>query len=189
MKVRLPGKTLAIITSTLVLSIATGFSLFAQMSLPERLDGEKPPSFHYMFPINPGTQNLLAGTMGELRSTHFHAGIDIRTNNMIGAAVRSAADGYVFRAIIGTGGYGKVLFVRHTNGQTTVYAHLILLRDSWDSMYARRNIPRSRLMSTSFLNLGSSPLKPVIPWLFPETPEVRRVLIFISRYATVPTKH
>lgn len=32
-----------------------------------------------LFPINPGTPNSLSGSMGELRSSHFHTGIDIRT--------------------------------------------------------------------------------------------------------------
>ena len=31
------------------------------------------------FPVKPGEANYLSGTMGELRSTHFHAGIDIKT--------------------------------------------------------------------------------------------------------------
>jgi Peptidase family M23 len=78
----------------------------------------------YTFPIRPGQQAFLAGTMGELRATHFHAGLDIRTGNMTGSAVITASKGYVARAWISTFGYGNVLFVNHPNGQTTVYAHL-----------------------------------------------------------------
>jgi hypothetical protein len=76
----------------------------------------------YLFPINSGNQALLAGTMGELRSTHFHAGLDIHANT--GTPVHAANDGYIYRATVATGGYGTVLYVRHPDGKGTVYAHL-----------------------------------------------------------------
>jgi hypothetical protein len=76
----------------------------------------------YVFPINSGKQALLAGTMGELRSTHFHAGLDIHAN--VGTPVHAANDGYIYRATVATGGYGTVLYVRHPDGNGTVYAHL-----------------------------------------------------------------
>lgn len=78
----------------------------------------------YLFPINPGKQNWLAGTMGELRNTHFHAGIDIRTNNMAGVPVRATQRGYISRAIVSSYGYGQVLFLTHPDGNVSVYAHL-----------------------------------------------------------------
>ncbi|MEM6526226.1 MAG: M23 family metallopeptidase [Bacteroidota bacterium] len=79
---------------------------------------------YYLFPINPGVQNTLAGTMGELRSSHFHSGIDIRTGGRTGLAVHAAADGYISRAAVSPTGYGNALYVQHPNGHTTVYAHL-----------------------------------------------------------------
>ena len=39
----------------------------------------------------------LAGNFGELRSNHFHAGIDIKTQGVIGKNVYATADGYVSR--------------------------------------------------------------------------------------------
>ncbi|MFY0607776.1 MAG: M23 family metallopeptidase [Cyclobacteriaceae bacterium] len=79
---------------------------------------------YYMFPINPGKQNYLAGTMGELRSSHFHAGIDIKTGGKEGLPVYAAADGYISRIRVSTGGYGYALYMNHPNGTTSVYAHL-----------------------------------------------------------------
>jgi Peptidase family M23 len=79
---------------------------------------------YYLFPIKPGVRNTLAGTMGELRSTHFHTGIDIRTGGQQGLAVLAAADGYVSRIKVAGGGYGNTVYVLHPNGKTTVYAHL-----------------------------------------------------------------
>ncbi|WP_333818790.1 M23 family metallopeptidase [Ohtaekwangia sp.] len=78
----------------------------------------------YLYPINPGQPGSLAGTMGELRSTHFHSGIDIRTNNMIGFPVRASKSGYISRASMGGNGYGNVLYITHPDGNTTLYAHL-----------------------------------------------------------------
>jgi hypothetical protein len=79
---------------------------------------------YYMFPIRPNEVNTLAGNMGELRTTHFHAGLDIRTGGRTGLPVYAAADGYVSRAAVKAGGYGKALYLTHYNGETTVYAHL-----------------------------------------------------------------
>lgn len=76
----------------------------------------------YIFPINTGKTALLAGTMGELRSTHFHGGLDIHA--VVGEPVHVANDGYIYRATVATGGYGTVLYVRHPDGKGTVYAHL-----------------------------------------------------------------
>lgn len=67
---------------------------------------------------------ILSGTFGELRSNHFHAGIDIKTNGVEGLAVRAAAEGQVVRIAVSPYGYGNALYVRHPNGYTTVYAHL-----------------------------------------------------------------
>lgn len=67
---------------------------------------------------------FLAGTFGELRSNHFHAGLDIKTQRKEGLNVYAAADGYVSRIKVALWGYGKVLYVTHPNGYTTVYAHL-----------------------------------------------------------------
>ncbi len=79
---------------------------------------------YYLFPINPGQQNFLAGTMGELRSSHFHAGLDIKTGGQSGLPVHATADGYISRVRVNTGGYGYCLYMTHPNGTTSVYAHL-----------------------------------------------------------------
>jgi len=77
-----------------------------------------------MFPVRPGEVNFLSGTMGELRSSHFHAAIDIKTSGIQGLPIYAAADGYISRVKISTGGYGNSLYMLHPNGATTVYAHL-----------------------------------------------------------------
>ncbi len=66
----------------------------------------------------------LSGNYGEIRSGHFHAGIDIKTNQTEGWPVIAAEDGYISRIKISLSGYGKVLYINHPNGYTTVYGHL-----------------------------------------------------------------
>jgi len=78
----------------------------------------------YLFPLKPGFPGALAGTMGELRNTHFHSGIDIRTNNEIGWPVLASKSGYISRAGVSGSGYGNVLYVTHPDGTTTLYGHL-----------------------------------------------------------------
>lgn len=66
----------------------------------------------------------VSGSFGELRSNHFHAGLDLKTNGKTGLAVHAVADGYVSRIKISTWGYGKAIYITHPNGYTTVYGHL-----------------------------------------------------------------
>lgn len=67
---------------------------------------------------------ILAGTFGELRSNHFHSGIDIKTQQRQGLPVYAIGDGMVTRIKVSLYGYGKVMYVAHPNGYTSVYGHL-----------------------------------------------------------------
>lgn len=66
----------------------------------------------------------LSATFGELRSNAFHAGVDIRTQGVEGKEVFAVADGYVSRIGVSPYGYGKVIYITHNDGFTSVYAHL-----------------------------------------------------------------
>jgi len=95
------------------------FLLFISIHLVAQ---EKYPKDYFKKPLN--IPLVLAGTFGELRSNHFHSGIDIKTQKREGLPVFAAADGYVSRIKIKLYGYGKALYITHPNGFTTVYAHL-----------------------------------------------------------------
>ncbi|MFT6963622.1 MAG: hypothetical protein ACJAWV_003360 [Flammeovirgaceae bacterium] len=82
------------------------------------------PKDYYTFPIKPGQQNYLSAKMGELRSNHFHGGLDIKTDGREGLNVYAVADGYVYRVKVSSYGYGLALYIQHPNGQKSVYAHL-----------------------------------------------------------------
>ena len=72
----------------------------------------------------------ISGNFCEVRSNHFHSGIDFKTNGTIGHPIYAVADGYVSRIKISPYGYGKALYITHPNGFTTVYAHLSEFEDS-----------------------------------------------------------
>ncbi|WP_460893180.1 M23 family metallopeptidase [Rufibacter soli] len=78
----------------------------------------------FLFPVKPGTQNFLSGSMGEIRPNHFHGGIDIKTDGRIGLPIYAAADGYISRVKVSSYGYGNLIYVTHPGGLVTTYAHL-----------------------------------------------------------------
>lgn len=80
------------------------------------------PKNYFRSPL--GIPLYLAGNFGELRSNHFHSGLDMKTQGKEGFNVYAAADGYVSRVKISPWGYGKTIYIDHSNGYTTVYAHL-----------------------------------------------------------------
>ena len=66
----------------------------------------------------------LSATFAEIRTNAFHAGVDIKTQGVEGKEVFAVADGYVSRIGVSPYGYGKVLYITHNDGFTSVYAHL-----------------------------------------------------------------
>ena len=93
-------------------------------------------SQQYISPFN--FPLFLSGTFGELRDNHFHTGIDIKTNEIEGREILSIEDGYVSRIKVSTWGYGKVLYINHPDGRTSVYAHMMRFNDEIESLIQAR---------------------------------------------------
>ena len=107
---------------SLLLILATIFLFSFNTFNTYEADKEYPQNY-FRSPVS-GTIRL-SGTFGELRPNHLHAGIDIKARDgKIGQSLYAAADGYVSRIKMQSGGYGKVLYIDHPNGYTTVYAHM-----------------------------------------------------------------
>ena len=85
------------------------------------------PTDYFITPLH--IPLFLSGSFGELRSNHFHSGIDFKTQEREGHPILAAADGWVSRIKVSPVGYGNALYVDHPNGYTTVYAHLQGFRD------------------------------------------------------------
>ena len=67
---------------------------------------------------------FLSANFAEIRTNAFHAGIDIKTQGVIGKNVLAAAAGEVSRIRVSPVGYGRAIYINHPNGYTTVYGHL-----------------------------------------------------------------
>ncbi len=76
----------------------------------------------------------LSGNFGEIRSTHFHSGIDIKTQGVSGKKIYAVDGGYVSRIKISVNSYGKTLYLKHPNGYTTVYGHLSKFNSVFDKL-------------------------------------------------------
>lgn len=98
---------------TSILAILTIGSAFAQKEIPKD---------YFDNPLQ--IPLILAGSFGELRSNHFHSGVDIKTKQVEGVPIYAPADGYVSRIKVAHFGFGKALYLKHPNGYSTVYAHL-----------------------------------------------------------------
>ena len=101
------------------------FFIFLMPSLQAE-DHNKP--IQYISPLN--VQLVLSGNFGEIRTNHFHSGLDFRTNGKTGLPVKAVADGTLSRIKVSPIGYGKALYIDHPNGTTSVYAHLNSFNDS-----------------------------------------------------------
>lgn len=66
----------------------------------------------------------LVANFGELRSNHFHMGLDCRTEQAENKPVVAAAAGYIAKVKIEPWGFGRAIYINHPNGLTTLYAHL-----------------------------------------------------------------
>ena len=80
----------------------------------------------------------LSGNFGELRTNHFHAGIDIKTEQREGLNILAVADGFVSRIKVSSVGYGYALYIDHPNGYTTVYGHLLRYSPKIDEYVKRQ---------------------------------------------------
>lgn len=96
--------------------------VFATMVTDLQAQKDVFPENYFRPPL--GIPLYLSGTFGELRSNHFHSGMDIKTGGVEGKNVYAIADGYVSRIKVSTGGYGKAIYITHPNGYVSVYGHL-----------------------------------------------------------------
>lgn len=107
----------------------------------EGREGENGGDYHY--PIL-DVRGLHSASFGEMRTNHFHSGIDIKTEGVEGKTVVAAADGYVSRLVHSPSGYGLAIYITHPHLETmTVYGHLSRFRpDIAEAVRAERYATR-----------------------------------------------
>jgi hypothetical protein len=87
-------------------------------------------------PLDPVT--TLSGNYTELRRNHFHGGLDFRTGGVEGMSIFAIDEGYVSKIHISARGYGKLVYIQHPNGYTSLYAHLKEFVPRLDSIVTAR---------------------------------------------------
>src|ERR1044071_1586712 len=80
------------------------------------------PQGYLRWPLNLSPE--IVANMGELRSNHWHMGLDMRTNQKVDQPVYAAADGYIAYVGIRAQSYGRFIIINHPNGLSTLYGHL-----------------------------------------------------------------
>lgn len=96
--------------------------LFPALFYGQDFPAKEYPQNDFIYPVEATIS--LSANFGELRSNHYHMGLDCRTNQTENKRVKAAADGYVMRVTVAPFGFGRAIYVRHPNGYTTVYGHL-----------------------------------------------------------------
>lgn len=102
---------------------------------------------------------ILAANFGELRPNHFHMGVDFKTQGKEGFELHAVDDGYVSRVKVSTYGYGKVVYVDHPNGKTSVYAHCSKFAGKLDSIVRNEQYRTQKFEVELFPAAGEIPLK------------------------------
>ncbi len=100
----------------LILTVSIGFSL--------SLAAQPDPFSKYYFRNPLGIPMELTSNFGELRSDHWHMGLDLRTNQKENLPVYAAADGHIASIGIRPQSFGRFMIINHPNGLSTLYAHL-----------------------------------------------------------------
>jgi hypothetical protein len=126
--------------------VLLSFSLKAQQQFPK-----------YSHPLD--IPIYLSGTFAELRSNHFHSGIDIRTQGVEGKPVFAIGDGFVSRIAVSPFGFGRAIYVNHPEGYTSVYAHLQRFSPDIEAFVKQEQYKQKSFAVNLYLNPERYPLK------------------------------
>jgi hypothetical protein len=101
----------------------------------------------------------LVANFGEIRTNHWHMGLDIRTKQRVNLPVHAAADGYIARVSVEPGGFGQAIYINHPNGYTTVYGHLNSFFSALADYVKRQQYERESWNINLILPSGLIPVK------------------------------
>ncbi len=101
----------------------------------------------------------LSGNFGEIRSDHFHSGIDIKTQGTIGHHVFAIESGYISRIKVQANGYGNSIYLSHPDGHTSVYGHLDRYREDIEEYVKGIQYQRQSHQVDIYLKPSEIPLK------------------------------
>jgi len=101
----------------------------------------------------------LSGNYAELRRNHFHGGIDFRTGGVENKPIYAIDEGYISKISISSRGYGKLAYIEHPNGYTSLYAHLNDFTPRLDSIVKARQYEKRAFEMEITLKPNEYPIK------------------------------
>ena len=105
-----------------------------------------------------GIPILLSGNFAELRSNHFHTGIDIKTRGVSGYKIYAVDSGFVSRINVSHWGYGNALYIDHPSGYTSVYGHLSKFSNKIQNFVRQQQYKQQSETVTLYLDSSEFPL-------------------------------
>lgn len=120
-----------------------------------KAEAQSPPFIYYPLDSISG----ISGNFADIRSHHFHSGIDFRTCSREGLPVYAVDSGYIARIFISPYGFGKALYIKHNSGYTSVYAHLCSFNDSINSFIKKEQYKRQSFSMDLILKKGEIRVK------------------------------
>lgn len=110
----------------------------------------KPTIKKYRWPLN--INNGYSSAFQEFRSNHFHAGIDLRTYQKTGYPVYAIADGVIYKIRMVKRGSGRGLYLKHDDGNTSVYFHLDRFEKNLEDLLKRiQRLKKQKYFGNYFL--------------------------------------
>ena len=110
-------------------------SLFIFIAAAACLLPAQEPTRKYGWPLF--IRDGVSSAFQDFRSNHFHAGIDLRTLQRTGFPVLAIADGWIERISVSNRGYGRLLRLKHADGNHSLYGHLERFRDDIEAVVTR----------------------------------------------------
>lgn len=132
--------------------LLTGFASFGQLY-------KKPvyPQGYFRWVTN--LKPDIVANMGELRSNHWHMGLDVRTNQVVNQSVYAAADGYISFVGIEPLSWGRWIIITHPNGTSTLYGHLNNFRDDLERYVTEHQYETESWQTALTISPGRFPVK------------------------------
>ena len=120
MNIILSLKRVAMLACVAALSVFQSFAQSTQVA-------QNSQEVKFRYPLD--VTMSLSGNYGELRSNHFHGGIDFRVGGVVGAPIYATEQGYISRITVSPSGYGNAIYITHPNGYMSVYGHMHCFAD------------------------------------------------------------
>lgn len=133
------------------------FSILSLIIVSNFILAQKNNNYNFGNPLE--IPPLYAANFGELRTNHFHMGLDFKTKGIEGLNILSAEEGFVSRIKVSSYGYGKVIYIDHPNGITSVYAHCSKFLGKIDSITNAEQYKQKSFEVEIFPEPNSIPVK------------------------------